>query len=618
MPRDVNGNYTLPSSVNPVIPGTVITALWANTSLSDIAQAVSDSLDRFGRGGMQAPLRMADGLASAPSLTFTNESTIGVFRPATGVIAFASGGVERFRIDGNGNVGIGTTSPQSRLHTVGTLTVSSGGEITTVDQALGIINFRSDDVSVSSSGTFASIAARNEFPGGWDGTLSRIDTYLAFSTASDATMAERMRLDSSGNLGLGVTPSAWQSSYKTIEVGNSLAMIGGSSAADIYFNAFINSGGSFRYRTNDSAAAYSLATGQHRWFTAPSGTAGAAITFTQAMTLDANGRLGLGTAPTAARLSVSGDLDALRLINDSALISFFNTANTTRSGYIQMTAASGTYIWNEATSPILFGTAGTERMRIDSAGNFIVGTGSPTSRANIFQSRTSGANALALSLHDSVTGAQTPGFGQLINWYSNGTATNAAIGFEAGGDGTNNQSQIAFYTQSVAGGLTRRATLTSAGLLQLAAGNTGGGVALNNAANASPTVLDWYEEGTFTPTLTGIGSPTYTTQSGSYTRIGNVVHFNITLNWTGGTNGASITVASLPFTAAGVNTPVNISVNYLGNASFTWTGAVKAYVSGGTTFISPVVESSGASNAVLSNPNAGTKDMIISGTYRVL
>lgn len=385
---------------------------------------------------------------------------------------------------------------------------------------------------------------------------------------------------------------------------------------------------------------------------------------------------------------------------------------------------------------LAWSVGGTEVMRLDSSGNFIVGTGSPTSRANIFQSRTSGVNALALSLHDSVTGSQTPGFGQRINWYSNGTATNAAIGFEVGGDGTNNQSQIAFYTQSVAGGLTRRAVfdelgnlniaggagstgrlsvsavagsggdlvnyantpiivkaavstdvaatrtifsaqtytnsstnyaltqlvlntanntasrcaaitvdasgnlgfrtngssgitsdttaagtewmrLTSAGLLQLAAGNTGGGVALNNAANTSPTVLDWYEEGTFTPTLTGIGTPTYTTQLGSYTRIGNVVHFNITLNWTGGTNGAGITVASLPFTAAGVNTPVSVSVNYLGNASFTWTGVVKAYVSGGTANIALVVESSGASNGALLNPSAGTKDVIISGTYRV-
>ena len=117
-----------------------------------------------------------------------------------------------------------------------------------------------------------------------------------------------------------------------------------------------------------------------------------------------------------------------------------------------------------AANTLAWSVGGTEVMRLDS-GNLIVGNGSPTSRANIFQTRTNGANALALSLHDSATGNQTPGFGQRINWYSNGIGTNAAIGFEVGGDGTNNQSQIAFYTQAIAGGLTLRAVFDSSGNL---------------------------------------------------------------------------------------------------------------------------------------------------------
>lgn len=239
-----------------------------------------------------------------------------------------------------------------------------------------------------------------------------------------------------------------------------------------------------------------------------------------------------------------------------------------------------------AANTLAWSAGGTEGVRLDSSGNLGIGTSSPATKLHIN------------------TGAA--GYGVTI-----AASSQTGITYQLGIDSNSN---LAIYDTSAAA---QRLVLSPTGLLQLAAGNTGGGVALNNAANTSPNVLDWYEEGTFTPTLTGIGTPTYTTQSGSYTRIGNVVHFNITLNWTGGTNGAGITVASLPFTAAGVNTPVSVSVNYLGNASFTWTGVVKAYVSGGTANIALVVESSGASNGALLNPSAGTKDVIISGTYRV-
>ena len=77
--------------------------------------------------------------------------------------------------------------------------------------------------------------------------------------------------------------------------------------------------------------------------------------------------------------------------------------------------------------------------------------------------RSSGADATALTLADPVTGAQTAGYGLRLAWSSNAGATAAAIGFEVGGDGTNNQSQIAFYTQASSGSLTRRARFTDVG-----------------------------------------------------------------------------------------------------------------------------------------------------------
>jgi hypothetical protein len=77
--RDGAGNYTLPSSVNPVIPGQPIKASWANTTLSDLATEMTWSLDRRGYGGMTAPLACTAGSASAPSLTFNGALSSGLY-----------------------------------------------------------------------------------------------------------------------------------------------------------------------------------------------------------------------------------------------------------------------------------------------------------------------------------------------------------------------------------------------------------------------------------------------------------------------------------------------------------------------------------------------------------
>ena len=91
MPRNASGVYTLPPS-NPVIPATTIATTWANPTLSDIGQAITESLDRAGRGGMTAPFRLFDGTISAPGLAFLNETGLGIWRSGAGVMEFASGG----------------------------------------------------------------------------------------------------------------------------------------------------------------------------------------------------------------------------------------------------------------------------------------------------------------------------------------------------------------------------------------------------------------------------------------------------------------------------------------------------------------------------------------------
>ena len=92
MPRSVSGNYTLP--LPPVVPNTTIEADWANTTDDDIAQALTDSLDRYGRGGMAAPFRLVDGSETVPAFAFASETGTGLWRDGAGVLAVSVQGAK--------------------------------------------------------------------------------------------------------------------------------------------------------------------------------------------------------------------------------------------------------------------------------------------------------------------------------------------------------------------------------------------------------------------------------------------------------------------------------------------------------------------------------------------
>lgn len=97
MGRNTQGTFTPPSNVNPVVTGTVITAEWANTTVADIAQGLTESLDRQGRGGMLSPLKLADGTQLAPGLTFGSESSSGFARLSAGSFSAVVQGSEVWR-----------------------------------------------------------------------------------------------------------------------------------------------------------------------------------------------------------------------------------------------------------------------------------------------------------------------------------------------------------------------------------------------------------------------------------------------------------------------------------------------------------------------------------------
>ena len=109
-------------------------------------------------------------------------------------------------------------------------------------------------------------------------------------------------------------------------------------------------------------------------------------------------------------------------------------------------------------------------------------------------------------------------------------------------------------------GLTLSSTaLTIANGLTLTDGDvtlaSGHGISFSATDDGSGTVstelLDDYEEGTFTPTLTGPSSISYNTQVGAYTKIGQTVIAHITLNIASLSGGSNYRILGWPFTPKG-------------------------------------------------------------------
>jgi hypothetical protein len=120
----------------------------------------------------------------------------------------------------------------------------------------------------------------------------------------------------------------------------------------------------FEYINTDFASYYNQVNSEHQWYTAPSGTAGNAITFTQAMTLDASGRLGIGTTSPSSTLVVASSDPAI-LVKRGALTGLLiNQYDSSGNASINLVDSAN----------LLFATGNTERMRIDSSGNLLVGT----------------------------------------------------------------------------------------------------------------------------------------------------------------------------------------------------------------------------------------------------
>ena len=188
-----------------------------------------------------------------------------------------------------------------------------------------------------------------------------------FELREDGTT--RIAVSNGGNLGLGVTPSAWGSGYTAMQLRTGALFGTASRDFTIGANVFVNASAAFAYTETAQATAYTQYQGTHAWYTAPSGTAGNAISFTQAMTLDASGRLGIGETSPAQRVVV-------RDTSSAPYVSFIAGASSAM-GLLMGTSGNtvdGQIVYSNSTQAMTFVTASTERARIDASGNLGVGT----------------------------------------------------------------------------------------------------------------------------------------------------------------------------------------------------------------------------------------------------
>jgi hypothetical protein len=315
---------------------------------------------------------------------------------------FLTDSTERMRLTSTG-LGIGTSSPAYPLTVAGDAQLGSNsnaptviiGKVTPTANGDAGIQFRH-----SNSTKNWSISSNRYASSGLEFTPSTANGGTTYTTPV-------MILDTTGNLGLGVTPPSSSTTVGIFVTGENNLIGSTTNGASYGANIYRNSG-VWKYTTSSTASLYQQFAGAHYWYTGASGTAGNTVSFTQAMTLDASGRLLVGTTSATANYNVvatqSADTSAGMMVentsntssasaivryknSDAALTTYTGMGSPTRSSYSGLGAnvlsmytnsTAGISLSVDAAGPITFNTNSIERARIDSSGNLLVGTTSGT------------------------------------------------------------------------------------------------------------------------------------------------------------------------------------------------------------------------------------------------
>jgi hypothetical protein len=433
---------------------------------------------------------------------------------------------ELMRLTSTG-LGIGTSSPTTKLY------------VTDSAASTAVAAFFNTDTS-NGNGVFIRAGGANS------GKYA-----LAIENAASSSL---LLLDSTGNLGLGVTPSAWGGSFKAFQIASGGTSLWSDGSVAFYNRNTFYDGTNRKYVVNGFAQEYAqLNDGSHAWKITTSGSANGNITFTQAMTLDASGNLGIGETSPSSRLhvAISSGPYVARFQNTSTATDQYNSiliyqgASGSATGYIgtggstvgNTAFANNFVVGTQTNSPLVFTTNDTERARIDTSGNFGISNGM------LFVSRPTGNTQFTSGI--GINASNTTGEG--IEFLTTASTGTRLLSYD--------RNVAAFRRLDLAGNEIHLSPNNSTSVIVNGFGlgvgastpSSGTGITFpaTQSASSNANTLDDYEEGTWTPSLGG--NTTYSGQQGFYTKIGNVVTIwmNVAVSTLG--TGSTTNVTGLPF-----------------------------------------------------------------------
>ena len=384
---------------------------------------------------------------------------------------------ERMRIDSSGNIGIAASGQQASYTDYAKAIVFGTSSETT----LGLV-FRT---GTSGTGSIAFADNSGSGSGAQDGLIeySQANRALAFSTAA----SERMRIDSSGRVGIGATPQDFNGNGDNLVISSS-----GDTGITIDATSSTKSSIHFADGPTGSEAYRGYIVYAHSDDSMRIATAAA-----EAMRIDSSGRVGIGTSSPNRVFEIQNASPIIRLTESAGTYSEISAS----SSILSFRADEGN---GAANTRMDFRLNGSEKMRIDSSGRLLVGassefgTASRNSFYSLFQIKgnTSGASSDGrIALGTGATTGSNTSLGTIIFNDTDGGDRAFIRGYSASAGGSGNYpGYLSFWTNAGAANPTERLRISSNGELISVRGsflrdvNTGelvlaGGNATNAGAN---------------------------------------------------------------------------------------------------------------------------------------